>query len=61
MSIISKDEKYQTTTTQNFEQLANLKSKKLENESKIGKNFSVANNNYIKEFIKTINKKSSWK
>ena len=59
MSIINKDEKYQTTTTQNFEQLANLKSKKLDNESKIGKNFSVANNNYIKEFIKTINKKSS--
>ena len=59
MSIINKDEKYQTTTTQNFEQLANLKSKKQDNESKIGKNFSVANNNYIKEFIKTINKKSS--
>jgi len=59
MSIINKDEKYQTTTTQNFEQLANLKSTKQDNESKIGKNFSVANNNYIKEFIKTINKKSS--
>ena len=59
MSIINKDEKYQTTTTQNFEQLANLKSKKQDNESKIGKNFSVTNNNYIKEFIKIINRKTS--
>ena len=59
MSIINKDEKYQTTTTQNFEQLANLKSKKQDNESKIDKDFSAPNNDYIKEFIKTINKKSS--
>ena len=59
MSVINKDEKYQNTIFQNFKQFSNLKSKKQDNDSKIGKNFSVANNNYIKEFIKTINKKSS--
>ena len=59
MSVINKDEKYQNTSFQNFKQFSNLKSKKQDNETKISKNFSVTNNNYIKEFIKTINKKSS--
>ena len=59
MSVINKDEKYQNTIIQNFKQFSNLKSKKQDNETKISKNFSVTNNNYIKEFIKTINKKSS--
>ncbi len=59
MSVINKDEKYQNPITQNMEQLVNLKSQKQYNENKIDKDFSAANNNYIKEFIKTINKKSS--